>query len=595
MGILLRQHCLKALLSWLLTALWLATSAQNPSTSTSCATDEYTAQRRATDSTYRRFYQQLQARALQNRGDPTGQGTRLARTGMGPINLDSTAIDTIPVVFVVYHLGEPVGTETNLPDVALQAAIDTLNRYYAGQFAGERQGIDTRIRFALARRSPACGPSTGVVRVDARRVPGYQQDGLDLYDSQKDKQLRDLLPEYANSISDGFVIVRVMNYLSGPGGSKAWATFGGNIYMAFYTLLSNYYSFSSETSVLTHEMGHALNLYHTFNGDTYPNSMDGCPFNGDPQMDGDQVADTDPHRIYEPGNGCNPAVEEQINPCTGRPFGLIGRNFMSYSCQRLFTPGQIRRMHDFLATSNLTTSYYLRAPEANGAIPVACLPTVTQAQEFYVEGVWSVRFGQIHKARVTSPYELGTHYADYSCGDRSRVTAGESYMLEVGGNGRHRRVYMDYNNDGHFNEETERILAEDVHSRVLDTTRATITIPTTAVTNQFVRMRVIIDNGSTPPTACNLPGADYGSGEAEDYGVLIQPGLLCREMRTVKAGNWTDPAVWSCGRLPTAADTVQIDHVIRLQAGESGQGNRLLYGSGGVVQIAIGATLWLSR
>ncbi|RYF73286.1 MAG: hypothetical protein EOO39_10675 [Cytophagaceae bacterium] len=315
-----------------------------------------------------------------------------------------TTLYTIPVVFVVYHLGEPVGTETNLPDAALQAAIDTLNKYYAGRFSGEAHGIDTKIRFALARRSPSCAPSTGIVRVDASNVPGYRQDGLDLADGQKATQLRNLLPEYANQLSDGFITVRVMSYLSGPGGTKAFALYGGNIYMAFYTLLSNYYSFSSETSILAHEMGHSLNLRHTFEGSTYPNSTDGCPYNGDPLIDGDQVADTDPHRMYEPGDGCNPAVEGQINPCTGRPFGLIGRNFMSYSsCQRLFTPGQLTRMRDYLATSNLTTSYYLTPVQPNDGLATACIPTFTKAQEFYVEGVWSVRFGQIHKARVTSP------------------------------------------------------------------------------------------------------------------------------------------------------------------------------------------------
>ncbi|WP_338868400.1 fibronectin type III domain-containing protein [Spirosoma sp. SC4-14] len=40
----------------------------------------------------------------------------------------------------------------------------------------------------------------------------------------------------------------------------------------------------------------------------------------------------------------------------------------------------------------------------------------------------------------------------------------------------------------------------------------------------------------------------------------------CNGMYTIKAGQWDDPAVWSCNRIPTSTDDVQIKHVVSLPA-----------------------------
>lgn len=476
----------------LISALTRIASAQNAVVP--CATDETYRAHLATDSLYRRFVQSAQP-AQDKSAD------------------DSTTLYTVPVVFVVYHLGEPVGTGSNVSEAALQLQVDLMNR----MFAGERPnyvGPDARIRFVLARRSLACGAANGVVRVDARSVSGYQANGLAYSDGTMASQLRSLSPDYASTVSTDFVTIRVFHRVAGAAG---WAYYGGDIYIG----VGNMTDASPYNMVLTHEMGHALFLYHTFNGsyESTP-SVYSCPANDNPETQGDMVADTDPHRLNEPVNACDPNVGTTINNCVGRPFGLIGSNFMSYGCNRkLFTRGQITRMRSYLTGSlrSLITSPYL-APLPDGDIKAACIPTSTRpASNSPRKGIRRVQFQSIDNRTDNYPFQDG-HYRDYSCVYRATVTAGQSYSLVVDGVGRYRRAYIDYNNDGAFDEATELVWSSENGSRGL------VMIPSNTTMDRQLRLRVIVDDGSMAPTACSLPGhATDGSGEVEDYAVRILP------------------------------------------------------------------------
>lgn len=46
--------------------------------------------------------------------------------------------------------------------------------------------------------------------------------------------------------------------------------------------------------------------------------------------------------------------------------------------------------------------------------------------------------------------------------------------------------------------------------------------------------------------------------------VNFQTLAPCLSMYTVKSGLWSDPTVWSCSRVPTSADVVQIKHIVTL-------------------------------
>ncbi|MBK9758967.1 MAG: hypothetical protein IPO90_03075 [Flavobacteriales bacterium] len=59
-------------------------------------------------------------------------------------------------------------------------------------------------------------------------------------------------------------------------------------------------AYMQSSSVLAHELGHAFNLYHTFEGDVNGTA---CPPNSNCGTDGDQVCDIPPH--IRPSS-CNP-------------------------------------------------------------------------------------------------------------------------------------------------------------------------------------------------------------------------------------------------------------------------------------------------
>jgi hypothetical protein len=90
----------------------------------------------------------------------------------------------IPVVVHVMHTGGAVGTIYNPSDAQIIATIDYLNQVYAGTYPGMTPASPggaagyTNIQFSLVQRTPACGPTNGIDRVDMSGVPAYVSDGV---------------------------------------------------------------------------------------------------------------------------------------------------------------------------------------------------------------------------------------------------------------------------------------------------------------------------------------------------------------------------------------------------------------------------------
>ncbi|MEZ0539115.1 ELWxxDGT repeat protein [Fibrella arboris] len=63
------------------------------------------------------------------------------------------------------------------------------------------------------------------------------------------------------------------------------------------------------------------------------------------------------------------------------------------------------------------------------------------------------------------------------------------------------------------------------------------------------------------------------------------------ENTTVKTGNWNDATVWSCGRVPTTADAVTLNHAITIPASFAATALRVRYGAGGQLRPLLGGRL----
>ncbi|HSI91517.1 MAG TPA: GEVED domain-containing protein [Adhaeribacter sp.] len=106
-------------------------------------------------------------------------------------------------------------------------------------------------------------------------------------------------------------------------------------------------------------------------------------------------------------------------------------------------------------------------------------------------------------------------YKDFSCAQNQIINQG-TFTLDVltgTGSNENALAWIDYNNDGQFtaNEQIMNSLNAMTHS-------ATVTLPTNAVLNTWLRMRIISDYAANPvPGACS----DVQFGQAEDYAVKI--------------------------------------------------------------------------
>ena len=89
-------------------------------------------------------------------------------------NLKST-IYKIPVVVHVLHLGEAIGTGTNISDLQIQQAITGLNNRFNNS---NGNGVDVEMEFCLASFDPNGNSTSGINRVNATSVANYQTNGI---------------------------------------------------------------------------------------------------------------------------------------------------------------------------------------------------------------------------------------------------------------------------------------------------------------------------------------------------------------------------------------------------------------------------------
>lgn len=490
---------------------------------------------------------------------------------------------TVPIVVHVIHTGEAIGTIYNPSDASIMAMIGQLNAAFRKNGA-QYGGVDIGIQFQLAIRSPSCGSTTGINRVNGSGVPNYTTGGIAVgtYAGSADEVAVKSLSRWPNT---DYVNIWIVNKIQGDANAGGFAFFpeynsaltDGIVITAGTVMGSN--------KTIVHEMGHVFNLYHTFYDDGYETA---CPSLSNCSTTGDRVCDTEPV--------INSPCSATINTCTGAAFqvadaGLgytIKNNYMGYTnCQWVFTQGQKDRMKAALVTfrNGLLTSGGLLMPEASASI--ACSVSALNGLSSYY-GIERVTFNTLDVYSNSSAAD-GAFYVDRTCNQRTTVTSGQSYSLTVQasyGNYQYLRAYLDYNADGDFNDAGENIMTTQGGFG-----SATITIPAAGVTiNTPIRLRIVADNpNGASPTACSLNGtSSEGIGQIEDYTVIITPRIVT----SVASGSWTNPGTWSCSCIPASSDSVSIQtgHIISISSGlvqarRLTLDGKLQYAAGGRLQL----------
>ena len=217
--------------------------------------------------------------------------------------------DAVTTIRVYFHVITDASGAGNVSDAAINAQIQVLNDSYAGLTGG----APTRFQFQL-------------VSVDRTANNSWFTSTGGASESQMKNALRQGGAGDLNFYTNGM-----------GGGLLGWATFPSDYASApkldgvvchYASLPGGAYTNYNQGDTGTHEVGHWVGLYHTFQG--------GCNGNGD------FVADTPAER--SPASGC-PAGRDTCKGKSGAGDDPI-HNFMDYTydtCIYEFTPGQATR------------------------------------------------------------------------------------------------------------------------------------------------------------------------------------------------------------------------------------------------------------
>ena len=237
-------------------------------------------------------------------------------------------IYTIPVVVNVIHLGEPIGTGSNISDIQIQQAIIGLNDRFRNV---NGLGVDVEFDFCLASRDPNGNSTNGINRVNGSIVPNYPANGItptgNMCSGAVETAIKDLSRWPVSDYYNIWVVSEICN-----GGFVGYASYPvGGLYDGLVIVST---SMTSTSGTLPHEVGHGFFLYHTFNGDGGNVS---CPIDTNCLINGDHVCDTPPHKQGDCGI---------TNPCPSDSVWDNSRyNYMAY-CPLVnrFTQGQKDRI-----------------------------------------------------------------------------------------------------------------------------------------------------------------------------------------------------------------------------------------------------------
>lgn len=315
------------------------------------------------------LYQLRQTAAFRARED---QMNREILNALGTLAPDTL---TLPVVI---HIINPA--PYSITDAQVINGVNLLNDAFSksGVYAASA-GADTKIRFCLAKKDPDGGNTTGITRTTSYFSNHLNKD-------IEDAKLKNLIQWDPSRYINIWLITRIDAEAYADFSCGSWYRLGvggyatmppsagaldGIVITAFGTLLA-------------HEMGHYLGLYHTFEG--------GCT-NYNCETDGDKVCDTPPDGTVRPSIGC----ASPTNSCSTDTLSAYSNghfptdvpdqiaNFMDYgngACSNQFTQGQADRMR----AAVLTQRPGLLADECTPPCPENIVANFTRDIDYSVLG-----------------------------------------------------------------------------------------------------------------------------------------------------------------------------------------------------------------
>ena len=475
-------------------------------------------------------------------------------------------VTTIPTVVHIIHNGEAVGTYPNISDIQILSAISNLNDAFKNQgiYSGSTfYNNEMNIEFALAKVKADGTATTGIERHD---VTGksyaalYNNDGIKGETIGVDSAV--LFQDYYWNPQD-YMNIWIVNKIdgvdvgTGAAGTLGYATlpttfpgvtdglvcqaraFGYNpSYSASNPSATPGFDFGSSSSpssgngTADHEVGHYLNLLHTFTGD---NGGTTCPTTGGVEVGVDSDG-CDDIPIHKRTDSVCLTDSDTGNECTGGSNEYM-HNFMDYSsddCFTGFSNDQRTRVHATIDGPRSAFKTAVGHVASTGNYPAAVVNTPTTTGGAYGDGIFEVNInGNTYKS--LSQYNDGFYLNRVASQPATTLVENTVTNMSVkagqsGGNDELVDVYIDYNNDGTF-AESERVYQSQPGS---GTAGATVSISFTTpasggfVNNQKLRMRVISAFDNHGAVISNAYTTDVGN--IEDYSVIFNPSLSVEDV-----------------------------------------------------------------
>lgn len=315
------------------------------------------------------------------------------------VESESGGIIYIPVVVHVIHNGDAYGVDENITDEQIQSQITVMTQDYRKMLGTPGYntnpiGADIQIEFVLAKSDPNGNPTNGINRIN------MCQDSWDMASINQTVKPSTIWDptQYMNmwSVRFGGGDADTLGYAQFPSNNTDAATANTDGVVAGFSYFGssalypagNFTAPYDRGRTMTHEVGHFLGLYHTFQG--------ACA--GNNGTSGDFCADTP--AVAQPNFGCTAGTDS----CPGGGLDMI-QNYMDYTddtCMNIFTNDQKSRI--VAVMNSFPRRLSLRSSTKN--IPIALFANDAEVKiENYCAGAGNACIGNRHQILL---YNRGT-------------------------------------------------------------------------------------------------------------------------------------------------------------------------------------------